>query len=112
MIDLRSLPYYLLSHQNGSRKVGSLRPIRDNDFEQEYKPMMRHRVVFVASIVATQLAICGVGATISRPTAPPDGYHIYSGNTHAHTKFTWSHGEQWESDKAKKGKSKDEEAAI
>src|SRR4051812_20285720 len=22
-------------------------------------------------------------------------YHIYSGSTHAHTQFTWSHGEQW-----------------
>ena len=23
------------------------------------------------------------------------GYQIYAGNTHAHTSFTWSHGEQW-----------------
>jgi hypothetical protein len=23
------------------------------------------------------------------------GYHIYAGNTHAHTSYTWSHGEQW-----------------
>ena len=22
-------------------------------------------------------------------------YHIYAGNTHSHTSFTWSHGEQW-----------------
>jgi hypothetical protein len=22
-------------------------------------------------------------------------YHFYAGNTHAHTSFTWSHGEQW-----------------
>ena len=26
----------------------------------------------------------------------PEDYHIYSGSTHAHTQFTWSHGEQWD----------------
>src|SRR5262249_16322970 len=26
-------------------------------------------------------------------------YHIYAGNTHAHTVYTWSHGEQWVSAK-------------
>src|SRR5438045_2018102 len=25
----------------------------------------------------------------------PDDYQIFSGSTHAHTQFTWSHGEQW-----------------
>ncbi|MEG9434627.1 hypothetical protein JAO29_00310 [Edaphobacter sp. HDX4] len=29
----------------------------------------------------------------SNATAPE--YHIYRGSTHAHTSFTWSHGEQW-----------------
>src|SRR5690348_16125195 len=24
-----------------------------------------------------------------------EDYHIYAGSTHAHTQFTWSHGEQW-----------------
>ena len=28
-------------------------------------------------------------------TTAPDDYHIYAGNTHAHTAFTWSHGDQW-----------------
>ncbi|HSU66507.1 MAG TPA: CehA/McbA family metallohydrolase [Tepidisphaeraceae bacterium] len=26
-------------------------------------------------------------------------YHIYAGNTHSHTQFTWSHGDQWEKPK-------------
>ena len=26
---------------------------------------------------------------------PPDEYHIYTGSTHAHTAYTWSHGEQF-----------------
>jgi hypothetical protein len=26
---------------------------------------------------------------------PTPEYHIYRGSTHAHTSFTWSHGEQW-----------------
>jgi hypothetical protein len=29
----------------------------------------------------------------SSPIAPE--YHIYRGNTHSHTSFTWSHGAQW-----------------
>lgn len=33
----------------------------------------------------------GAGAT----DVPMEAYHIYSGSTHAHTQFTWSHGEQW-----------------
>src|SRR3954468_23729004 len=43
--------------------------------------------------------------TVAARSAPPDGppadaakpaaaeYHIYAGNTHAHTSYTWSHGE-------------------
>src|SRR4051812_31848814 len=33
-------------------------------------------------------------APATRPVTPPD-YHLYAGNTHSHTSFTWSHGEQW-----------------
>jgi hypothetical protein len=29
----------------------------------------------------------------TNPPAP--AYHIYAGNTHAHTVYTWSHGQQW-----------------
>jgi hypothetical protein len=28
-------------------------------------------------------------------------YHIYSGSTHAHSAYTWSHGEQWAANKCK-----------
>lgn len=28
-------------------------------------------------------------------TGQPAGYHIYAGSTHAHTAYTWSHGEQF-----------------
>lgn len=27
---------------------------------------------------------------------PATQYKIYAGNTHSHTQFTWSHGEQWQ----------------
>lgn len=30
-------------------------------------------------------------------------YHIYAGNTHAHTAFTWSHGDQWATTKPAAG---------
>jgi hypothetical protein len=29
------------------------------------------------------------------PATQPVTYHVYAGNTHAHTAYTWSHGEQW-----------------
>jgi hypothetical protein len=35
-----------------------------------------------------------------RSSAAPE-YHIYRGNTHSHTSFTWSHGEQWEKNDCK-----------
>ncbi len=47
----------------------------------------------IASVVL--LPICTTLRSAS-PTAPAgERYHIYAGSTHAHTQFTWSHGEQW-----------------
>ncbi len=34
-------------------------------------------------------------------------YHIYAGNTHSHTSFTWSHGEQWVNAKPEAGDKKE-----
>lgn len=34
---------------------------------------------------------------------PGEMYHIYAGSTHAHTQFTWSHGEQWASGGGEEG---------
>lgn len=42
--------------------------------------------------------------TVAQTNLPPEAYHIYAGNTHSHTAFTWSHGEQWESAGKKGGK--------
>jgi hypothetical protein len=36
----------------------------------------------------------------------PEQLHIYSGSTHAHSQFTWSHGEQWAGGDAGEGKQK------
>ena len=38
---------------------------------------------------------------------PPPAYHIYAGNTHAHTAFTWSHGDQWINTKPEPGEKKE-----
>ena len=40
--------------------------------------------------------------------APSSAYHIYAGSTHAHTVYTWSHGEQFVSAKEQKGGEKKE----
>ena len=41
---------------------------------------------------AVVLCLGAAGQTQTQPTT----YHIYAGNTHAHTIFTWSHGDHWE----------------
>src|SRR5437660_940590 len=40
-------------------------------------------------------AILCLASSASAAPATQPAYHFYSGNTHAHTAFTWSHGEQW-----------------
>jgi hypothetical protein len=32
---------------------------------------------------------------VGQTAKPPAEYHIYAGNTHSHTAYTWSHGEQF-----------------
>ena len=40
-------------------------------------------------------------------SVPATAYHIYAGSTHAHTSFTWSHGEQWVNAKPQAGEAKE-----
>jgi len=51
--------------------------------------------------VGSSLTLClwALVASGAGPDEPPV-YHIYAGNTHAHTAFTWSHGDQWQKPKA------------
>ncbi len=48
--------------------------------------------VLVITLASLCLAVRGE-AEPNAPAAPV--YHIYAGNTHAHTSYTWSHGTQW-----------------
>jgi hypothetical protein len=60
-------------------------------------------LVFASGLVAssaTQPATPSPAAA-AKPGAP--AYRIYAGNTHAHTEFTWSHGEQWANAKPEAG---------
>ena len=65
-------------------------------------------------LVVVCLCLCFVGCAIAAATTRPStgetgtlfGYHLYAGNTHAHTSFTWSHGEQWISAKPEPGEKK------
>ena len=41
------------------------------------------------------ILIVPTGVAMGQAKKAPVEYHIYAGNTHAHTQFTWSHGEQW-----------------
>lgn len=44
--------------------------------------------------LAVTLCVFTVSAGAQSKATKPV-YHIYAGNTHAHTQYTWSHGEQW-----------------
>jgi hypothetical protein len=46
-------------------------------------------------VSALAWAMLVANAAIAQTTKPSADYHIYAGNTHSHTAFTWSHGEQW-----------------
>ena len=57
--------------------------------------------------------LCGLAgwptgsSTLVGQTNPPVlAYHIYAGNTHSHTVYTWSHGEQFITAKQESGKKK------
>src|ERR1700733_887824 len=53
-------------------------------------PMKRQ--VLCLLVAATVPSACrATGET----NIPPPAYHIYAGSTHAHTAFTWSHGDQF-----------------
>jgi hypothetical protein len=41
-------------------------------------------------------AICLLLMIGAGPATHQVEYHIYAGNTHSHTAYTWSHGDQWE----------------
>jgi hypothetical protein len=42
------------------------------------------------------IVLCLASRALAAPApATQPTYHFYFGNTHAHTAFTWSHGEQW-----------------
>jgi hypothetical protein len=45
------------------------------------------------AFVAASGVLPELPAQETNPPAPV--YHIYSGNTHSHTVYTWSHDEQW-----------------
>jgi hypothetical protein len=55
------------------------------------------RYLTLIALFAVTLGVVGQTAEQSspKPKDSPPAYHIYRGNTHAHTSFTWSHGEQW-----------------
>ena len=49
----------------------------------------------IGSINSIAWAICVAFFAVILLTAQTADYHIYAGSTHAHTMFTWSHGEQF-----------------
>jgi hypothetical protein len=59
------------------------------------------RIVVLIALVFGLLELMGQK---TKPLSPV--YHIYAGNTHSHTVYTWSHGEQWANSKREAGEPK------
>ncbi|WP_143392832.1 hypothetical protein [Fimbriiglobus ruber] len=51
--------------------------------------------VSAALTVFGYFLVFGSASSVSGQEPKPPEYHIYAGSTHAHTAFTWSHGDQW-----------------
>ena len=73
-------------------------------------PASIRRALAIEAALIIAIAGSGASACAGQPQATADiagkdssqqtsaiapEYHIYRGNTHSHTGFTWSHGEQW-----------------
>jgi hypothetical protein len=60
-------------------------------------------------VVAGALMVSGGGAhsAMGQTATPSAEFRIYAGSTHAHTSYTWSHGEQWVNAKPEEGKTKE-----
>lgn len=52
-------------------------------------------IVTLAALVWGSRCCAAESSSPSAGDSPKPVYHIYAGNTHAHTSFTWSHGDQW-----------------
>jgi hypothetical protein len=63
-------------------------------------------IVFASWTVAAPSTQPGATQPVTPSADAAAKYHIYAGNTHAHTAFTWSHGEQWVNAKPKAGEEK------
>ena len=61
------------------------------------------RPCLFATVCAAMLGGAAGAAPAQTNGLPGAEYHIYAGNTHSHTMFTWSHGEQWENSKPAEG---------
>jgi hypothetical protein len=48
---------------------------------------MTRKVLFIFAVIPLAFALAA--------NSPAPEYHIYAGNTHSHTAYTWSHGEQF-----------------
>lgn len=58
--------------------------------------MLQLRTTKIVSVAIASAFLTVVFGPALRAQAAASRYRIYAGNTHSHTQFTWSHGEQWE----------------
>jgi len=65
--------------------------------------MLKIHLLRILPLATVLSGIAEVGAAPTEATNPPlpaASYHIYAGSTHAHTAYSWSHGDQFINSKA------------
>ena len=55
---------------------------------------MKTHTALILVLSTTMAAAVGLALRAGQDAAAPE-YHIYAGNTHSHTAYTWSHGDQY-----------------
>jgi hypothetical protein len=71
------------------------------------QPCRRLVLLVAAGALLPPSLLLSNGAPSDQAATPAPQYHIYAGNTHAHTVYTWSHGEQWVKAESAEGKPKE-----
>ncbi len=67
--------------------------------------------VLFRSVAAVAILAGTISPAAGKTNLPPE-YYIYAGNTHSHSEYTWSHGEQFVKAKGSKAAAKEEGNAM
>jgi hypothetical protein len=66
-----------------------------------------HYILIILALGVSSCSSTAPGTGSNSSATPSPTYQTYAGNTHSHTAFTWSHGDQWINTKPEPGEKKE-----